>query len=320
MPHAPLPEEISDPEALAQVEPGLAVELERTEPDTQVGEPAWLLSAPEGAHASALASAAEGAPAHPAEVELAVMEQTPINLAELPVAREVIVQAGETLEQPVVEETALLAAPAPAPQAAAPDPLAAVSEPMRPALVDPRNANAILAYRRVAEINPTNDRAWHVLGNLLSDLGIYDEAVPALERAVSLAPARAVYHYHLGLALAGMKRYEEAIQSFLKTVELNPEHVFAHCSLAGYYRKLGNQAAADRHINIAAPMMKLEKTYNQACFEAISGNNDHALELLEVALEADKTPVDWLRRDPDLDFLREDARFVALIKRYEARG
>jgi hypothetical protein len=59
--------------------------------------------------------------------------------------------------------------------------------------------------------------------------------------------------------------------------------------------------------------MESDKEYNRACFESISGNADQAFSLLETALEKKQCQTATLRSDPDLDFIREDARFEALL-------
>jgi len=61
--------------------------------------------------------------------------------------------------------------------------------------------------------------------------------------------------------------------------------------------------------------MTSEKEYDRACFAAICGNPDEAIELLKIALEKKQTSLDWVRRDPDLDFIRDDRRFKTLIAR-----
>ncbi len=176
-----------------------------------------------------------------------------------------------------------------------------------------RLTSAIAAYKKVTEINPENDRAWDSLGNLYRASERYDDAVSAFEQAISLRPNKEVYHYHLGLVYASEKRYEDAIGAFQKVIELNPEYTFAHCALAGYYRKLGKDVEAQEHIDKALPKMTSEKEYDRACFAAICGNTDEAIELLKIALEKKQTSLDWVRRDPDLDFIRDDRRFKSLV-------
>ncbi len=169
-------------------------------------------------------------------------------------------------------------------------------------------------YKRITDINPSNDRAWDTLGLSLKALGRYEDAAAAFRQAIALRPDREVYHYHLGLVYAAQKRHQEAIEAFRKVVELNPNYVLAHGALAGSYRRLGRHEEAEKHIQIAMPQMQLENEYNRACFEAICGNHDQALILLKLALEKKQTTLEWMRCDPDLDSLRADPRFQALMQ------
>jgi tetratricopeptide (TPR) repeat protein len=173
---------------------------------------------------------------------------------------------------------------------------------------------AIAAYQNVTENSPANDRAWDALGNSLRADGRYDEALAAFERAISLAPEKDEYYYHVGLVYAAQQRYEQAIDSFQKVLRLNPEDALAHAALAGTYRRLGREEEAAKHIQIAQPLMDGEREYNRACFEAICGNKDQAIKLLEYALETKQTPLEWVMADPDLEPIHEDPRFKALVR------
>jgi rhodanese-related sulfurtransferase len=53
--------------------------------------------------------------------------------------------------------------------------------------------------------------------------------------------------------------------------------------------------------------------YNQACFHAINGWQDKALQLLPEALRLRPTLVEWSRHDSDLDGLRADPAFQAIF-------
>jgi tetratricopeptide (TPR) repeat protein len=204
---------------------------------------------------------------------------------------------------------------------------ATVANPALPALVPGNQAadqpsvnlhtleNDIAAYRKITEINPRNDRAWDSLGNMYESAGLHSEAIKAFEQAIGFAPCKEAYHFHLGIALACQMHYDKAIQALQNSINLNPNFFLAHCALAANYRRIGNDAAAQKHIAIARPSMESEKEYNRACFESISGNTDQAFALLEIALEKDQFQPGMLRSDPDLDFIRSDGRFEALLNK-----
>ena len=172
----------------------------------------------------------------------------------------------------------------------------------------------IAAYRSVTENNPCNDRAWDALGNMYEAMGLHSEAIAAFEQAIALQPRKEAYHFHLGIALAYQLHYDKAITALLKVVAINPDYTLAHCALAAYYRRVGKSEEAQEHIIIARPSMEFENEYNKACFESISGNIDKAMEYLEIALEKGQAQPSMLRSDPDLDFIRSDPRFDALLR------
>ncbi len=244
-----------------------------------------------------------------------VYQQTEEALSDL--IEETVQFTDEVISNPVdstvaVSDEQTAGDPAPVAQAeVTPEPVQPESKVDSPARL--KALETIAGIKRLVEKNPDNVRIWHLLGNLYSDLGQYEEASDCLNRAIALDPNKYTYYYHLGLAMASARRYPEAIQALEKTVELAPQHVLAHCSLAGCYRHMDNATETRKHIEIGKPQLMLEKAYNRACFESICGNNDQALELLQVALNTDKIPTEWLFRDPDLDFIRDDPRFQALI-------
>ena len=175
----------------------------------------------------------------------------------------------------------------------------------------------IAKYKRVVQINERNAAAWDALGTLYKSAGLYKEAILAHQQAISIDPARASYHHHLGLDFAGAERDEDAISAFQKVIEIDPDHYLAHATLGGYYRKLGLEELAQKHIGKAMRnIYDNESEYNRACLEAISGNVEKAIDLLHIALDKKQTYLEWVIHDPDLDFIRDDSRFKALISSY----
>lgn len=172
-------------------------------------------------------------------------------------------------------------------------------------------------FKRVVQINPRNAYAWDALGTLYKSAMLYKDAILAYQQAISTDPSKAVYHHHLGLVYACEGRDEDAIAAFQQVIEIDPEYSLAHATLGGYYRKMGLEDLAQKHIGKAMKnIFDSENEYNRACLEAICGNADQAIDLLRVALKNKQTYVDWILRDPDLDFIRQDPRFKQLISEY----
>jgi adenylate cyclase len=55
--------------------------------------------------------------------------------------------------------------------------------------------------------------------------------------------------------------------------------------------------------------------YNVACLYSLEGRAEEALQCLEDALARGFGNKEWFKKDPDLDPLRDDPRFQALMDR-----
>jgi len=84
---------------------------------------------------------------------------------------------------------------------------------------------------------------------------------------------------------------------------------------AAFERKLALYPPSD--LTDAAWRLRCEDQYNLACVRALGGRTEAALDALECALEDGFAVVDYdhVREDPDLDALRGEPRFKALIER-----
>lgn len=171
--------------------------------------------------------------------------------------------------------------------------------------------------KRSIDTNPHNAMAWDALGNHFKNTGQYQESIFAYEHAISIEKSNASFYYHLGLVYAAANRNDDALRLYKKVIDLDPDYGLAHATLSGYYRRMGLEELARRHINKALNnTFQNENEYNRACLESICGNSDSALEFLEQALQKQQSYADWALHDPDLDFVRNDPRFLPLITRY----
>jgi tetratricopeptide (TPR) repeat protein len=172
---------------------------------------------------------------------------------------------------------------------------------------------AIAAYQRAIQLDPKDAAPHNGLGNVYAQLGNYDDAIAAYQRAIQLDPKDAAPHNGLGSVYQLLGQYEKALSAYQKAVELAPDGGMYRGSLVGILRKLGREAEAQAQIEIARSLMAKENEYNRACFESICGNVEQALALLKVALEKKQTSLEWARRDPDFDSIREEPGFKALV-------
>jgi tetratricopeptide (TPR) repeat protein len=179
------------------------------------------------------------------------------------------------------------------------------------------NLEEILAkvniYENITRVNSNNDRAWDTLGKLYKSLGRYKDAISAYQKAIKLAPDREIYYYYLGLLFSVEQQHDNAVQAFQVVLQKNPNYFLAHSALAGVYHRMGLENKANHHIATALPKMNGESAYNRACFYAICGDTELALEFLQLALNNKDTTIEWIKSDPDLDPIRTSRRYQELI-------
>ncbi len=172
----------------------------------------------------------------------------------------------------------------------------------------------ILTFKRVTEENPNNDKAWYRLGNHYVRLGDTEAAIEAYSKAIDVAPHRSEYLYQLGQVYLSEQRFTEAAEMLELVVAADGKNAFARCALASSYRHLDMDDKAKIHLDIVAPMMRYEKSYNRACFEAIQGNVEDSIDFLQAALAQNEATIEKIQNDADFDFIRDDPRFVELMQ------
>ena len=94
-----------------------------------------------------------------------------------------------------------------------------------------RPDDALAAYHKALEIQPSDKNARFNLGKALIDCGRFDDAIADFQEILNANPDFAAAHYNLGTALERKKQFDEAIQHFRKAVELEPDLAEAHKSL-----------------------------------------------------------------------------------------
>ena len=99
-----------------------------------------------------------------------------------------------------------------------------------------------------------------------------------------------------------------------------PENVEALAELGHVYTRLGRLAeglAVDRRLVLLIPENPTVH-YNLACSLALCGERERALDELERAIGLGYADPAFLLEDGDLESLRADPRFAALVKRLQA--
>ena len=205
---------------------------------------------------------------------------------------------------------------------------------------------AIDAFQRGVQNNPADSFLTASLGSTYARMGRFERAVAYLEQAISLQPDSAFAYNWLSIIYLYLKRYDDVIPACQREIEiedgndprrllgytyhflgdydeailqleqslaLEPGDYKARGALAMVYRSAGRGQDADEQYAIASEIARRDNEYGQACFEALTGNLEQALRLLEIALKKGQVQPGWLRIDPEFTFVNGDSRFKALI-------
>jgi tetratricopeptide (TPR) repeat protein len=164
------------------------------------------------------------------------------------------------------------------------------------------NSNAALVFINRGIIN-------RIQGNLDSALADFTTAINLEPTDLDISEA----FYNRGAVLQLTGQLEEAVEDNQLAISNNSSHMMSRIALINALRKLGKYLEADEQEEIVKNLVARENEYNRACFEAIYGNTDKALELLNVGLEKKQATRAWARLDPDLETIRTDPRFIKIV-------
>lgn len=109
------------------------------------------------------------------------------------------------------------------------------------------NEQAMAAFRKVLDINPSFPLAYANLGHVLSRSGRIDDGLEHVRYAIRLSPkdpSLGSWSLYAGEIELERHRDDAALEWLKRAVELHPRAVFNRAALAAYYALHGNRAAA----------------------------------------------------------------------------
>jgi len=149
---------------------------------------------------------------------------------------------------------------------------------------------AVSHYREAWRVRPEDYQAILLSTDPLMKLGRRDEALDAARQGLKVADA------HL---------------------ELNPDDARAWCFSAQALMRLGQHAQGLERARRALAIDPEDGgvLYNVACFYALAGSREEALDHLDKAIQNGFAHRDWLENDSDLNSIRDEPRFQALLQK-----
>ena len=217
-------------------------------------------------------------------------------------------------------------------------------------LVCDRDAiGAELEFKRAIRLNPKSCRAHDGYAHCLTELDQVEEALAECKLALELEPLDLEINQHLGLHYLFARQPDLAIEQLQKTIALGPDfyrarillgiaygrknqflqaiaeflrarHIEKTTVLSGFlgyaYAKAGQQEA----LNLLDELLEESKheyvpPYCIALIYTGLGRQDEAIEWLQKAFVEHSHWRGWFSLIPELDSLRSDSRFTALLER-----
>jgi tetratricopeptide (TPR) repeat protein len=126
-----------------------------------------------------------------------------------------------------------------------------------------RSGDALVAFRRAAELDPTNSLCWFRIGQLYLDRQHYEQAAEALAASAALLPDHWVTQLSHGKALAGFGKHVLAIEAFTRAAELNPKSAAPLVQRAQCHEALGHLDAAISDLEAALRLQPEGKRHRQ---------------------------------------------------------
>jgi non-specific serine/threonine protein kinase len=185
-------------------------------------------------------------------------------------------------------------------------------------------AGAAEAFQRATELNPSLFEAYYFHGRDATAQGHLEEAAELFRRAGDARPEDYQSVFLRAQALRGLDRHEEArivakggIAKAERHLDLFPEDTRALYLGAAALVILGEVERGLQWAQQAATLDPEEDgmLYQLACIYALAGQTDQAIAYLETWEQRGALPREWLENDSDLDALRDQPRFRALMAR-----
>jgi tetratricopeptide (TPR) repeat protein len=155
-----------------------------------------------------------------------------------------------------------------------------------------RAGEAIEELRRVQTLQPNNDDAHRVLGDLLFSQGQREEGLAEMQRAIDLHPEYGENYRVLGRSYFQLGRYAEALRAFTRVTELQPDNPRGFQGLGAAHQAEGENALAlDSYRRAVAIRPDSRSLFNMGTLLMVQGRHQEAAAAFEDALRLEPTPL-----------------------------
>jgi serine/threonine protein kinase/Flp pilus assembly protein TadD len=182
---------------------------------------------------------------------------------------------------------------------------------------------ALLAVNKAIELDQNNFTAYWILGRIYYSTDKYREAVEQFEKAISLNSDFHTAYGNLRMIYERIGDREKRDQTVKTLLEIfprylaqNPDDARSHIHYAldlAVVNRL-EEARAEAAKALALSPDDSLMMYNAACFYSLIGEKQMAIKVLKDSIKHGLEDYEWIKRDSDLDNIRNEPDFFELMK------
>jgi TolB-like protein/DNA-binding winged helix-turn-helix (wHTH) protein/tetratricopeptide (TPR) repeat protein len=179
--------------------------------------------------------------------------------------------------------------------------------------------DSVREMKRAQELDPLSPTNNSALGMMLVYARQFPASLDYCYRAAELAPNETLVQENLAIAYALNGMYQQAIEHYQRVGELDPDKKGdALAWVATVLVSAGRKPEADSMMPEILDLATAGKAdpYNIAVLYAARGEKKSAFEWFAKALDTGQMIGPLIRYDPQLDVLRSDNRFAALLRQH----
>lgn len=181
-----------------------------------------------------------------------------------------------------------------------------------------RSKEAIRVMGEYIANNPDMAEGYYRRGWFEDHSGNVEEAIEDYTMAITLQPNEAYAYLNRGVLYRLKGEIAKAESDFKQVVRLDSIPEDAECSFYAYYY-LGQKDKAIEILNTILDKDKKGNCYDAACLYSVMGEKEKALSYLRQSLEDGYRCFAHIKRDRDLNNIRNTEDFKVLMKEYEEK-
>lgn len=181
-----------------------------------------------------------------------------------------------------------------------------------------RSKEAIRVMGEYIANNPDMAEGYYRRGWFEDHSGNVEEAIEEYTMAITLQPNVAYAYLNRGVLYRLKGENAKAESDFKQVVRLDSIPEEAECSFYAYYY-LGQKDKAIEILNTILDKDKKGNCYDAACLYSVMGEKEKALSYLRQSLEDGYRRFAHIKRDRDLNNIRNTEEFKVLMKEYEEK-